>query len=157
MERGEKSMTGRAPVLLQSSQWACFWTCGRKLDKTAGVGRTNNLQPHKLGLEWAWTSKAIGLTSCFVHRNSPFAPLSSKTWRGNQSAERRRCVFNQSALFDTQPHLPGFHECGKPHPTVLTVEVALVRWWAGPAFLVQTRCSCISSLALRVLYYRWTV
>lgn len=136
MKRGEKSMTGRAAVLLQSSQWACCWTVGGNWRKQQ-VWREQITSQTGAGMR-AWTSKAIGLSSWFVHRKSPFAPFSSKTWRRNRSAERRRCVLTNQRSSTHSPTSQDSQECGKPRPGCCLWGVALVRWWAVPAFLVQT-------------------
>lgn len=64
----------------------------------------------------AWTSKTIGLSSLSVHRKSPLAPFSSKTWRRNRSVEHRRCVLTNHRSSTHSPTSQDSQECGKPRP-----------------------------------------
>lgn len=94
----------------------------------------------------AWTTKATGLTSCFVHVLI-LLHFHRKTWRRNKTEESHSCVFNQSAFCNTQPHLSGLPGMEKARP-----RVGQVTSWAHFSGSDQR----ISNLALQVLYSRWT-
>lgn len=111
--------------------------CARKLEKTAGMERTNNLQPHKLGLEWMCdlpkqSASTRGLsTEILLRLHLP------KKHGGGTEVQNTTDVFltNQCSL----THSPISHdsqECGKPLPRVdgggwhwSGDELALLSWF----------------------------
>lgn len=81
-------MTGRAPVLLQSSQWACFvlW----KLEKT-DMERTKNKHTN-----WVW-KESLNIQSnrpyLVLCSHSHFAPFSSKNMEEEQNRRTPQMCF----------------------------------------------------------------